>query len=135
MRIHSNGIIIRTTNKKIVAKFKDGSIQEWYYNEFPVIPELIAIIADTTYQIADNHEKGKFNIVVFSIALTKFFAKQNSTFQEALTKMAADPGSQPHYWLRYTSFIPYAKVAADFSSGQLKDLDDLTRFFSQNSPD
>ena len=88
MRIHSNGIILRTTNKKIVAKFKDDQIQEWFYDEYPALQELIATIADTTYQIAENHEKGKFNIVVFSIALTKFFCKQKPSFQKAIARPA-----------------------------------------------
>ena len=128
MRIHSNGLLLRTTNKKIVMKLKDGSTREWVFADFPDKRRLIATVADTGYSLAVNHEKGKFNIVNFATALTRFFAKHDPAFPAETV-----PAKNNNYlWLYRVSVLPYSGQAAGFSPSQLKDINELARFFYQN---
>jgi hypothetical protein len=127
MRIHSNGLLLRTTNKKIVMKLKDGSAREWLFADFPDKQRLIAIVADTGYNLAANHEKGKFNIVNFATILTRFFTKYDPAFQAE-----GERKGNGYPWLYRVCILPYSKQTAGFSPAQLKDINELVRFFYQN---
>jgi hypothetical protein len=128
MRIHSNGLLLRTTNKKIVMKLKDGAAREWLFADYPDKRRLVAAVADTGYSLAANHEKGKFNVVNFATTLTRFFVKHDPAFQAE-----GGPKEGNNYpWLHHVCILPYSKQVAGFSPTQLKDLNDLVRFFYQN---